>query len=148
MQIEPSNSLRASVMNRWFYCLGPLLLLCLGQSYAGDVCPGSLGRTLKCTRCAAIPCCCPNDYCRKPFPCVPCPDLSKTADGYCRKPMPCIPCFCMSCCPDDYCPKPFPQFCWPVNHQYYRCGPCNNNAASTTTLSTPKHLSSCAEQSR
>lgn len=28
----------------------------------------SLGRELKCTGCAAVPCCCPDDYCRKPLP--------------------------------------------------------------------------------
>ncbi|MEN6450009.1 MAG: hypothetical protein ABFC96_05930 [Thermoguttaceae bacterium] len=114
-------------MSRFVYCLAPLLLLCLGQSYAGDAC--SLGRTLKCTRCS-IPCCCADDYCRKPFPCIPCPAIPRTHDCYCRKPLPCVPCAPTSCCPDDYCRKPYPRFCWPVNRECYRCAPCNEGLAS------------------
>ncbi len=93
-------------MSRLIWCLGVLSLLCLAEcSAAAELCSGSLGRDLRCTRCATIPCCCPDDYCRKPFPCVPCPPQLTSANDYCRKPLPCLPCLRMSWCADDYCRK-------------------------------------------
>ncbi len=82
-----------------------------------------------CRKCAR-PCngglmlCCPDDYCRKPMPCVPCPPPNCCPDDYCRKPMPCVPCPPPNCCPDDYCRKPLPNFCWPPSPVKYSCGPC------------------------
>ena len=35
---------------------------------------------------------CPDDYCRKPFPCIPCLRPCCECDDYCRKPMPCVRC--------------------------------------------------------
>lgn len=88
----------------------------------------SLDRELKCTRCAAVPCCCPDDYCRKPLPCIACPQLPSTCDNYCRKPLPCIQVPCLPGCPDDYCRRPFPQLCWPANPDCH-CGPdCDGHA--------------------
>ncbi|MCE5267065.1 MAG: hypothetical protein LLG00_04190 [Planctomycetaceae bacterium] len=117
-------------MKRLFCCLTVLFLLGAVQCWAAERCASPLGRTLKCTRCAAVPCCCPDDYCRKPFPCIPCGPLPTTADCYCRKPMPCIPCCCIPCCPDDYCRKPFPTFCWKVNKECYRCPPCESGSGT------------------
>ena len=99
-----------------------LLLACAQGSYAMDLCCGSLGQDLNCTQKVAVPLSCPNDYCRKPAPCVPCPVQTKCA-CYCRKPAPCPPCCCPLCCCDCYCRKPLPQCCWPVCCQYYKCPP-------------------------
>ena len=119
-------------MNRWIFWLGVLSFAFLAEyAVAGDLCPASVGRELRCTRCAAVPCCCPDDYCRKPFPCISCPKLCGTKDDYCRPPMPCIPCNCMTRCADDYCRKPYPTFCWSVNKEYYRCPPCNDAGAAS-----------------
>ena len=75
------------------------------------------------TGCAAAPCCCPDDYCRKPLPCVPCGPLRWLCDDYCRKSLPCVPCQCLGVCPDDYCRKPCPDLCRPLDRQFYRCPP-------------------------
>jgi hypothetical protein len=121
-------------MSRSIRYLGVLCLLCLGQhSVAAPPYLGSLGRELQCTRCAVFPCCCPDDYCRKPMPCIPCVRLQGCCDDYCPKPEPCAPRFCTPRCPDDYCPKPLPQLCWPVNKQFYRCPP--SPASSQTEAS-------------
>lgn len=109
--------------------LALLLLLSLGQiASAGEACDKPLGGTLQCTRCAVLPCVCPDDYCRKPMPCIPCPAPCGCVDDYCPKPMPCIPCPVPCVCPDDYCRKPLPNFCWPVNSLFYRCPPPCNTA--------------------
>jgi hypothetical protein len=51
-------------------------------------------------------CGCPDDYCKKPLPCVSC-DWRGTCDDYCKKPLPCVSCdWCGTC--DDYCRKPAP----------------------------------------
>ncbi|MDZ7617351.1 MAG: hypothetical protein U1E05_10115 [Patescibacteria group bacterium] len=108
-------------------CLGTGQLM-VGQLGAGGQL-GTGGSELECTRCAALPCCCPDDYCRKPEPSVPCVRTSWCADDYCAKPMPCIPCVGVPKCTDDYCPKPFPSFCWPVLRQFYRCPPGSDTPA-------------------
>jgi hypothetical protein len=77
------------------------------------------------------PCCCPDDYCRKPLPCVPCGPLQWLCDDYCRKPLPCVACPCTGCCPDDYCRKPCPDLCRPLDRQYYRCGPPDSPVTTT-----------------
>ena len=112
-------------MRRLVWCLGLLFLPCLVESSAAAE-PGcrSLGRELQCTRCAAIPCCCPDDYCRKPLPCIPCLVLRGCPDDTCRKPQPCLPYFCIARCPDDYCSKPLPHCFWSAAKQFYRCPPC------------------------
>ena len=72
--------------------------------------------------CEARCCCtCPDDYCPKPLPCVPCVLLGK-CDCYCRKPMPCPPCPLGYCGPNDYCPKPY-SICLPLcSPAWYTCG--------------------------
>jgi len=117
-------------MSRILGCLGLLSVLCLAEgATAGQWCSRSLTRTLHCTRCAAVPCCCVDDYCRKPLPCIPGCATSTCCDDYCRKPLPCLPSFCLPWCPDDYCRKPLPHFCWPVHRQFYRCPPDDCQAA-------------------
>ena len=98
--------------------LAAILTLWLGAaSLAGE--PADTARP--CPGCAAAPCCCPDDYCRKPFPCIPCPPARGCVDDYCKKPSPCIPCPPARGCVDDYCKKPFPDLCRPLNRQFFRC---------------------------
>jgi len=64
---------------------------------------------------------CPDDYCRKPLPCVA-PVKNFGPDDYCRKPLPCVvPVKDFG--PDDYCRKPLPP--WPPScfPPWYTCGP-------------------------
>jgi hypothetical protein len=68
--------------------------------------------------------CCPDDYCPKPLPCLPCPQRSCCPDNYCRKPLPCVPCPKTCWRPDDYCRKPMPRLCWLPPPVKYSCGPC------------------------
>ena len=70
-------------------------------------------------RVSALMLCCPDDYCRKPFPCVTCPS-GWCPDDYCRKSFPCL-CRPVGWCPDDYCGKPMPSLCWPPLPATYRC---------------------------
>ena len=55
---------------------------------------------------------CPDDYCRKPAPCI-CEQNCYTCDDYCPKGAPC-PCPVRTFCCDDYCRKGAPDPC---------CGP-------------------------
>jgi hypothetical protein len=65
--------------------------------------------------------CCPDDYCRKPLPCVPVVRCGGP-DDYCRKPLPCVP--VVRCGgPDDYCRKPLPCLLCPPWSPYLQCGP-------------------------
>jgi len=107
-------------------------LSCLGGSViAGEHAGRSIDRQLQCTLCATIPCCCPDSYCLKPIPCLPCLKLSVAADCYGRKPLPCIPCVTAKRCPDDYCRKPLPDLCCPV------AGPCGQAASTSQTTRSP-----------
>jgi len=68
---------------------------------------------------------CPNDYCRKPVPCVAFQCHSASCDNYCRKPVPCTqsPRFCVT--NNDYCRKPFTQPCKPSRFDFLKCIPLN-----------------------
>lgn len=66
-------------------------------------------------------CCCPDDYCSKPLPCVE-PNPRGCCDDYCRKPLPCVPPTPKGCC-DDYCPKCCPIFLRKPCESWYTCGP-------------------------
>lgn len=68
------------------------------------------------------PLCCPDDYFRKPAPCVS-PVACCRADTYCPKPCLVLPCHAKCCCPDDYCPKPHPSLCRPMADAWYKCVP-------------------------
>ncbi len=46
--------------------------------------------------------------------CLP-PRIPECPDDYCRKPTPClVGLACWTC--DDYCRKPLPSFCWPMRN--------------------------------
>ena len=101
-----------------------LALLLGGTAFAEGLLSKPLvgGHCAKCC-CDTPPFCCPNDYCRKPLPCPPCPAQLGCCDTYCRKPLPCPPCPVQLGCCDTYCPKPYPDLCRPRDWQYYRCPP-------------------------
>jgi hypothetical protein len=80
-----------------------------GSVLAAEPCDKPLGSQLRCASCAVNPCWCPDDYCRKPLPRIPCLPLRYAADDYCRKPLPRIPCPALGGCADDYCRKPLPD---------------------------------------
>ncbi len=66
--------------------------------------------------------CCPDDYCAKPLPGLPCPPAQCCPDNYCAKPLPAIPCDnCeKSCACYDIKPlPPVPRCCEP----WYKCIP-------------------------
>lgn len=64
--------------------------------------------------------CCPDDYVRKPSPCVT-PVACRCADRYCSKPGVVLPCPQKQCSPDNYCPKPVPSLCRPIANEWYKC---------------------------
>jgi hypothetical protein len=65
---------------------------------------------------------CPDDFCRKPHPCIRHLAPWCGVDDYCRKPFPCIWCLAPWCGLDDYCRKPCPNLCRPLCTDYYTCG--------------------------
>ena len=115
-------------MTRWIFAVAAFACLAVAQPATAQTvvkgdCPG-------CPR----PCCCPDDYCRKPWPrigCLPCGEPY----CYCAKPSPCIR--LLSCCgPGDYCRKPCPQVCRPLRQDYYTCGepgPCRSVVVTPAT---------------
>jgi hypothetical protein len=64
----------------------------------------TLQKAPDCLGSGACCCWCPNDYLRKPLPCIPGPACGGPND-YCRKPLPYVP---PPVCggPNDYCRKP------------------------------------------
>ncbi|MEX2173997.1 MAG: hypothetical protein WD872_06515 [Pirellulaceae bacterium] len=66
---------------------------------------------------------CLDDYCRKPWPCLPHAICGQCCDDYCRKPIPLLPCPAPSCCPDGYCPKPLPCPPSPLWSRWLICPP-------------------------
>jgi hypothetical protein len=102
-------------------CLATMALLAMAVVVeAADIGPVS-------NYCDARRCCtCPDSYCPKPQPCVPCA-LRGCCDDYCPKPMPCTASLRYCGC-DDYCPKPscirLPP-CWPA---WYSCGAPSSNS--------------------
>jgi hypothetical protein len=123
-------------------------LTCLGaKALAGDSSdkPGASARHADFFPTAP---CCPDNYCKKPMPRVPCPNWCGTPDNYCEKPMPCVPCPNWCGCPGNYCKKPCPSICLTRLWQFYRCPPCECEltvnakppAASKPAPSPPKPL--------
>lgn len=86
---------------------------------AGDA-SAQRGEAARHANCCATSPCCPDDYCKKPMPCITRPTWCGT-DDYCKKPMPCIASPQSCGCVDDYCKKSFPNLCLPRNWQFYRC---------------------------
>lgn len=111
---------RSTALTAFFVvaCLGARLLMGEAAETRGES-----ARHANC--CAPMPCC-PDNYCKKPMPCIPCPKWCGSPDDYCKKPMPCIPCPNWCGCPDNYCKKPMPNLCLPRNWQFYRCPPCES----------------------
>jgi hypothetical protein len=66
-------------------------------------------------------CSCPDDYCGKALPCVPCAPRG-CCDDYCGKALPCVPCAPRGCC-DDYQPKCGPIWTAVGDGPCYRCCP-------------------------
>lgn len=67
--------------------------------------------------------CCPDDYCKKVSPLIPCLPRCGSCDDYCRKSMPCLTDVgrCGTC--DDYCRKGLPCLLCPPWSPYLQCGP-------------------------
>ena len=105
-------------------CLAGLLVL------AGLGLCGPSGAGEPCCSCKGWPCwdlrrpcpCCPNDYCPKKLPPVPCRVKCCCPDDYCPKRLP-IPCPLKYCGPDDYCCKPCPPVPLPCAPPWFTCGP-------------------------
>jgi hypothetical protein len=74
--------------------------------------------------CCGKPCpSCPNDYCPKSLPLVPCPSRIHGPDDYCPKRLPCTrPVTCFGA--DDYCPRPCPITVPRCPPPWYSCGAC------------------------
>src|SRR5271168_897950 len=106
-------------MNR-FAIATIVILLAVRGANAGDPWPGGKCAPACCP--SGLMLCCPDDYCRKPVPCVPCP-LFGCCPNYCRKPIPCVPCPRLGGC-SAYCRKPIPCLCWPPLPAIYSCGEC------------------------
>jgi hypothetical protein len=66
-------------------------------------------------------CWCPDDYCPKPLPSVPC-NAKGCVDDYCPKPLPSVPCNAKGCV-DDYCPRTCPLSLGRLCEPWYTCGP-------------------------
>jgi hypothetical protein len=92
---------------------------CADGPAPAPVCPG--GGPLVCP--ATLLSGCPNDYCRKPCPFIPCLSPWHGPNDYCRKPCPFIPCLELWHGPNDYCRKPMPALCRPLCADHYICGP-------------------------
>jgi hypothetical protein len=87
-----------------------------GQHFAPSYCPPQCG--------------CPDDYCKKPVPCIPCLPRCGGPDDYCKKPWPFVPCLPRCGGPDDYCKKPLPYLLCPGWSPFLNCGipePCGGN---------------------
>jgi hypothetical protein len=113
-------------------------LLILGLTLAGAAAVADVASTSGCPRCC---CTCPDDYCPKPLPCVPCAACGCCPDDYCPKPLPCVFCMPGCCWPDDYCPKPF-VFCLPPCYpSWYTCGlaRCCPNPQCEPSATAPKN---------
>jgi hypothetical protein len=66
-------------------------------------------------------CWCPDDYCPKALPTVPCVPKGCVND-YCAKKLPTVPCVPKGCV-DDYCPKKCPLVYPHVCEPWYTCVP-------------------------
>jgi hypothetical protein len=59
------------------------------------------------TEAPSISASCPDDYCSKPLPPIPCVACRSLPNDYCAKPLPIVcPVKCFGC--NDYCPKCLP----------------------------------------
>lgn len=72
--------------------------------------------------------CCRDDYERKCLTIEPAPRCGGP-DDYCRKPIPCIGDIVRVGCPYDYCRKPLPSLLCPPWSPFLSCGPLLNPCA-------------------
>ncbi len=111
---------RARMMKR---CLALAFMLCLGgteTSWGWGLGDKGLGKLtgppsaydFQCGPRCQTPCC-PDDYCPKPAPDVPCLQSCTTCDDYCPKCPPQIPCVPRGCQCDDYDCKDLPTVSCP-----------------------------------
>jgi hypothetical protein len=110
---------------RLYLCLAVLLVTCAAGAHADEP------RALFDGHRWAFPqlhaewqwrnCWCPDDYCRKDIPSVPC-NAKGCVDDYCRKSPPCVPANPRGCV-DDYCRKTCPLILGPLREPWYSCGP-------------------------
>jgi len=82
-------------------------------------------------------CNCPDDYVRKPVPCVS-PVACCCPDTYRPKPCLVLPCPTKCCCPDDYCSKPRPALCQPKAEAWYKCVPAVSYLWSPRAVRDPR----------
>lgn len=73
-------------------------------------------------KCLKPYCACPNDYCKKPLPCVG-PVQTGCCNDYCKKPLPGACAVQLGCC-NDYCKKSLPACPSIGSGWWYTCGPC------------------------
>ncbi len=126
--VQNTKVRRSGPASCWMVVAAVLMIVHPTITFAGDIRSDESTHASK-IACGAgrSPCCCPDDYVRKPAPCIGavpscCPDT------YCRKPCLALPCPTKCCCPDDYCPKPLPSLCQPMSNAWYKCvvsPPCN-----------------------
>lgn len=92
-----------------------------------------------CEGCCQPICCCPDDYCRKSIPCVPCLRGPWCCDDYCHKSLPCLPCTPLGRCCDDYCEKPCPacppRLCTDLNR--FRVAGASRHAELESAIDMP-----------
>ena len=67
--------------------------------------------------------CCPDDYFRKPLPCIESFRRYESCDDYCRKTAPVIQRFPYCGTADDYCRKPFTLPCRLPRFDLLKCVP-------------------------
>ena len=92
-------------MNKLWFALA----ICLASlATAGE--PAAKIPRPDCLRCLV----CPDDYCAKPWPCLPKAIYGGLCDDYCQKHLPHLPCPVPGVYCDDYCQKPWP--CLPGPH--------------------------------
>jgi len=117
-------------MRRSTLLAAAIALTCLGTHLFEGTAAERRGESARHANCCATSCCCPDNYCKKPMPCIACPNWCGCPDDYCKKPMPCIACPSSCGCPDDYCKKPFPNLCLTRDWQFFRCPPCEGQYAA------------------
>ncbi len=94
-------------LTKWIAAV--MVIACFCQDVSALACQQRIGDET-CDDCRQTACG-SNDYCPKPIPDCPCPQMTGGPGKYCTKPMPCITVPAESTCPDDYCSKPAPELC-------------------------------------
>jgi hypothetical protein len=125
-------NLIATIIFCGFGVVALILLMGTQVALAGDNCQNCQKQT--CVQCFSgqYTYLCPDIYCSKPLPCVPCPQACCLPNDYCCKLVPCVSYSLTGCLPNNYCQKPMPCICpSPVK---YNCGTsqCDNRVNQKT----------------